>query len=166
MSGLIARYEALVAAGELKPDADQRTAAEALARLQAQLEQEPDSGLFARLLGRRREAPRGIYLWGGVGRGKSMLMDLLCQSLQVPLHRVGSWRQAVGRRALSRLPGFLGATRKQGQDFAARLAAMPGLRVLGDRPGEQGAWPVLVLVFDRARDAEAVLSAQKAETAT
>ena len=84
MSGLIARYEALVAAGELKPDADQRTATEALARLQAQLEQEPDRGLFGRLLGRRGEATRGIYLWGGVGRGKSMLMDLFVDTLAIP----------------------------------------------------------------------------------
>ena len=82
----------------------------------------------------------------------------MSRRVEVPLHRVGSWRQAVGRRALARLPGLLEATRKQGQGFAARLAAVPGLRVLGDRPGEQGTWPVLVLVFDRARDAEAVLS--------
>ena len=64
----------------------------------------------------------------------------------------------MGRRALTRLPGFLEATRKQGQGFAEHLAAVPGLRVLGDRPGEQGTWPVLVLVFDCARNAEAVLS--------
>ncbi|MDU7522320.1 MAG: DegT/DnrJ/EryC1/StrS family aminotransferase [Roseomonas mucosa] len=78
--------------------------------------------------------------------------------LDVPLHRVGSWRQAVGRRALARLPDFLEATRRQAQGFAARLVPCSGLRVLGDRPGERGTWPVLVLVFDRARDAEAALA--------
>ena len=68
-------YAALVAAGELKPDHDQREAAKALDRLGYELTHNKVTFL-ERLLGRKSDAPRGVYLWGGVGRGKSMLMDL------------------------------------------------------------------------------------------
>ena len=76
MTGPVARaYAALVAAGELRRDADQAKAVAALDRLAAELAHDRP-GLLARLLGRRNEHPCGVYLWGGVGRGKSMLMDL------------------------------------------------------------------------------------------
>ena len=65
-------YAALVAAGELKPDVDQQRAALALDRFAAPRR----TGLVARLFGRAADCPAGVYLWGGVGRGKSMLMDL------------------------------------------------------------------------------------------
>lgn len=82
MSGMLAGYERLVASGELKPDPDQRRAAERLAALQKELESERAGGLFAQWFA-RREQPRGVYLWGGVGRGKSMLMDLFIASLAI-----------------------------------------------------------------------------------
>ncbi|MDP9423806.1 MAG: cell division protein ZapE [Pseudomonadota bacterium] len=68
-------YAALVAAGELKPDPDQKSAVKALDRLAYELTHN-NPGFLERLLGRPTNAPRGVYLWGGVGRGKSMLMDL------------------------------------------------------------------------------------------
>lgn len=82
MTGLLARYERLIASGELRADPDQRRAAERLGALQKELEGETSGGLLAQLFARRQQA-RGVYLWGGVGRGKSMLMDLFVETLAI-----------------------------------------------------------------------------------
>ncbi|WP_296716359.1 cell division protein ZapE [Erythrobacter sp.] len=90
MSGLLARYDALIASGELRADPDQRAAAERLDRLQRELEAPPAKrGLLARLTGTREATPdpRGVYMWGGVGRGKSMLMDLFVETLAIERKR-------------------------------------------------------------------------------
>ncbi|MFN5902897.1 MAG: cell division protein ZapE [Novosphingobium sp.] len=87
MGRVLERYDELVSAGELRPDPEQRAAAESLARLQAELEHDDTPGLIGRLLGRKRVAARGLYLWGGVGRGKSMLMDLFHECLAIPAKR-------------------------------------------------------------------------------
>jgi cell division protein ZapE len=77
VTDLLARYNALVSAGELRPDPAQRLVAERLDRLATELEQTPVKGsVLWRMLGRVPDPVRGLYLWGGVGRGKSMLMDL------------------------------------------------------------------------------------------
>jgi cell division protein ZapE len=82
MSDVRARYKALIAAGELRADPDQATAVDALAQLETALERQPArSGLLSRLFGSEPEQPKGIYMWGGVGRGKSMLMDLAFDSI-------------------------------------------------------------------------------------
>jgi cell division protein ZapE len=75
---LLAAYQALVDAGELRPDPDQRRAAERLDALARELAAPPAApGLLGRLFGAKAPPPpRGLYIWGAVGRGKSMLMDL------------------------------------------------------------------------------------------
>lgn len=84
MTGLRAVYDALVAAGELKPDPDQVVAAAKLADIQEQLEAVPPRGsTLWRFLGKKPDPVRGLYLWGGVGRGKSMLMDLFFDAVQI-----------------------------------------------------------------------------------
>ncbi|MGZ3173902.1 MAG: cell division protein ZapE [Croceibacterium sp.] len=83
MTGMLTRYQALVAAGELKADPAQRTAAERLQRLQDELVAAREPGALARLFGREQARVRGLYLWGGVGRGKSMLMDLFVETLPI-----------------------------------------------------------------------------------
>ncbi len=89
MSGIRARYDALLASGELRPDADQAQAVgrlDALAR--ALVRPAPRPSLLARLRGRQAPAaPRSIYLWGGTGRGKSMLMDLFVAEAGVARRR-------------------------------------------------------------------------------
>lgn len=89
MPGLLARYDALIASGELRADPDQRAAAERLDRLQRELEAPPPApGLIGKLFGSKpAPATRGVYLWGGVGRGKSMLMDLFVETLALPAKR-------------------------------------------------------------------------------
>ncbi len=84
MTTVLATYDALVAAGELRPDPEQRAAAVRLNQLQEELQAVPKRGsLLWRLAGRKPEAPRGVYLWGAVGRGKSMLMDLFYDQLSI-----------------------------------------------------------------------------------
>ena len=85
MSGPVrAAYDQLIAANELKPDPAQAKAVEALDRLAASFN---TGGLFGRLFGSGSSGPVGVYLWGGVGRGKSMLMDLAFAHIPVELKR-------------------------------------------------------------------------------
>ncbi|MEW4447864.1 cell division protein ZapE [Qipengyuania sp. JC766] len=83
MAGIQERYRSLIEAGELREDAEQAEAVAKLQRLQTELENGRRPGFFKRLLGHNEDAPCGIYMWGGVGRGKSMLMDLFHQTLAV-----------------------------------------------------------------------------------
>jgi len=69
LSGIATAYRALVDAGELRADPDQAAAAEKLFALRMALATAARPRLVERLFGTRPSTPRGIYLWGGVGRG-------------------------------------------------------------------------------------------------
>src|ERR1700730_12950765 len=82
-----AHYQALVASGAIEPDAAQAEAAEAFAGLEQRLASYKPlrkQGLLGRLFADKGEAPpRGLYIHGEVGRGKTMLMDLFFQQSSV-----------------------------------------------------------------------------------
>lgn len=80
-------YEHKVAAGEIADDPAQAGAVEALERLHQDLQGyvPPSARSRWKLFSRRHEPepPRGVYLWGDVGRGKSMLMDMFFEDAPV-----------------------------------------------------------------------------------
>ncbi|WP_245496369.1 cell division protein ZapE [Lichenibacterium ramalinae] len=83
MTSVLDRYRARVARGELQPDAAQEAVAGRLDALAASLAAggADRPSLFGRLFGAKpEEPPRGLYVVGDVGRGKTMLMDLFYEA--------------------------------------------------------------------------------------
>ena len=75
------RYAEGVARGDWSNDRAQHPALRELDRLHAALLQPVKRGLFDSMFGKKPETPRGLYLWGGVGRGKTFLIDLFFDGL-------------------------------------------------------------------------------------
>jgi cell division protein ZapE len=81
----------MVDAGVLAPDVAQELAAEKLELLANRLLQcaEPNLGVRFNPFARKRQAPEGLYLYGGVSRGKTMLLDLFFDAVPfAPKRRV------------------------------------------------------------------------------
>jgi len=82
-----AHYQALVSSGAIEADAAQEQAAEAFADLDQRLvsyKPPRKQGLLGRLFADKENGrPRGLYVHGEVGRGKTMLMDLFFQQSAV-----------------------------------------------------------------------------------
>lgn len=88
MKGPLKRYNDLVAAGALEADPAQEAAARRLQALEDALARDR-RGFFGVNWRNRRAQPKGVYLWGDVGRGKSLLMDIFFNnSKQRPKRRV------------------------------------------------------------------------------
>jgi cell division protein ZapE len=85
VKGPLALYRQRVERGELAADPAQTRAVEALERLYRDLQRAaPPRGWrskVAKLAGKRAAPVRGLYLWGSVGRGKTLLMDLFYNAL-------------------------------------------------------------------------------------
>lgn len=79
-------------------------------------------------------------------------------SLDIPLHRVSRWRQAVGARALSRLSEFQGELTAQAVKRLPQLLALPGLTVLLDPEGMAGTWPIFFVLLPSETVRDQVLS--------
>jgi len=113
-SALEAAYAARLAAGEIRPDPAQADGLRALVRLEQALTETAGGNRLAALF-RKPESLGGVYLWGPVGRGKSMLMDLFFETATLEkkrrthfhvfmgeVHRlIGEWRAGdpAGRKA-------------------------------------------------------------------
>jgi cell division protein ZapE len=85
---LFERYRAMVRAGEIAADPMQALAAEKLqilANRLARYEPPAKTDIFSFFTRKRGEIPRGLYIFGRVGRGKTMLMDLFFAT--VPFER-------------------------------------------------------------------------------
>jgi cell division protein ZapE len=116
-------YAAQIASGTLHPDPAQEAVLPEFDRILTGLENSQKRGLFRRAA----PPPKGLYLWGGVGRGKSMLMDLFVENLDVPVRRVHF------HAFMQEIQNGLHEARKTGvEDALAPVAAKvaDGLRVL------------------------------------
>lgn len=89
MGAISDHYERHLASGDIRPDDGQRPVVRKLDQLAAALEALPKPG---GLLGRFRkpaEMPRGLYIHGEAGRGKTMLMDQFFGAVKIqPKRRV------------------------------------------------------------------------------
>ena len=83
MSKLEEIYRQRLEAGALAPDPDQQRAVQVLEDLAQHLAE--STGFWAKLSG--DSAPKGLYFYGGVGRGKSMIMDMFFAGLAVEKKR-------------------------------------------------------------------------------
>jgi cell division protein ZapE len=90
-SSFRSEYQALVSSGAIEPDPAQAEVAKALARVERRLagyKPPRKQGLLGRLFADKDEMPpRGLYIHGEVGRGKTMLMDLFFQHSPVTQKR-------------------------------------------------------------------------------
>jgi cell division protein ZapE len=115
-SSIREHYAALIAAGEIERDPAQEAVLAALVQLETRLAAHRlarKSSSLGWLFGRQEpnEPIKGLYLYGDVGRGKTMLMDLFCEASPVvrkrrahfhefmaDVHeRVHAWRQQLKR---------------------------------------------------------------------
>lgn len=136
-SALQAAYDKRLAAGEIAADPAQAAGLAALVRLEGELV-EAGSGGRLKALFKKPEARRGVYLWGPVGRGKSMLMDLFFETAPTPAKRRTHFHVFMGE-----VHRLIDAWRKG--DGAARRARF------GQHKGDDPIPPVADVVAGEAR---------------
>jgi cell division protein ZapE len=130
-------YESRLKSGEITPDGAQARAVEALSRLEGELNDWGEPG-FSLPFFKRKAPPRGVYLYGPVGRGKSMLMDLFFDSAPVARKR-----RAHFHAFMAEVHGHIDAWRKG--DAAQRKARF------GQARGDDPIAPTAALIAEQAR---------------
>ena len=123
-------YDTMVTQGRISRDPAQADAIAALDALAGKLSEAKEkkrglSGLFSR---DKAEPIPGLYIWGGVGRGKSMLMDLFYD--EVP---ITAKRRVHFHAFMQHVQDALHAERQKGSDNAIRPVAddiASGIRLL------------------------------------
>lgn len=80
---LLEHYDQAVLAEKLEADSSQQQLALRLDALADALSHKNPDGFLRRLFGKSASPQRGLYIWGGVGRGKTMLMDMFFETLPV-----------------------------------------------------------------------------------
>ncbi|MPW63790.1 cell division protein ZapE [Moraxella catarrhalis] len=80
------RYQAALATGDFSEDAIQLAAVTYMDNLYHEIIKSQDSsggGWFSSLFKSKPVMPKGLYMWGGVGRGKTWMMDMFYESLPI-----------------------------------------------------------------------------------
>ncbi|OAV05041.1 putative ATPase [Moraxella catarrhalis] len=80
------RYQAALATGDFSEDAVQLAAVTYMDNLYHEIIKSQDSsggGWFSNLFKSKPVMPKGLYMWGGVGRGKTWMMDMFYESLPI-----------------------------------------------------------------------------------
>jgi cell division protein ZapE len=122
----IAIYDSLVTNGDYKADPAQYKAVEQLDRIWVDLSTHRVAGWWARVRGKQPAPVTGLYLWGGVGRGKTWLMDIFFDSLpgkakqRIHFHRF----MARVHAALNTMPSTRDPLKKIAREWAAQYRVL------------------------------------------
>ena len=107
--------------------------------------------------------PVGIGLAFGYHLRRKLKRGELIQAVgddctfKFPIHRVGSWRKSVGRKAVKRLHNFFELTKHQAAQRVAILRQIRGLSVIVDDAGGEGVWPFVIILMPNEKMRDAVL---------
>ncbi|MCC5970439.1 MAG: AFG1 family ATPase [Pararhodobacter sp.] len=111
-------YDQRVASGDIRPDGAQRAVLPALESLRDWAETPQKRSLLGAVFSRPPPPPKGVYLWGGVGRGKSMLMDLFAEATAIRAKR-----RVHFHAFMQEIHAGMHAARKTGVDDALKPVA-------------------------------------------